>query len=166
MEKIQTKDPKFTIRFATPDDAGLVVEYMRKLGTYQKMRDSITATEEDMRKILSEKKGEAIFGEYDGETVAFAYFYNFSSAFVGQTGIYIDGFYIDEPMRRKGLGKIMMAFLSKLAVERGCGRLEWGCLDWNQPAIDFYRKLGAYSVDIMTIYRFTPETLKEVADQF
>ncbi len=166
MEVIKTKDPKFTLRFARPKDAGLVVEYMQKLGLYQKMSDKITAKEEKIRKILDEKKGEAIFGDYDGETVVFAYFYNNSSAFIGETGIYIDGFYVDESCRFRGLGKITMAYLSKLALSRGCKRLEWGCLDWNEPSIKFYKDLGATSVDIMTIYRFTPDKLKEVADQF
>lgn len=166
MEIIVTKDPRFTLRFATPEDAKLVVEYMRKLGTYQKMLDKTIVTDEGMQKILSEKKGEAIFGDYDGETVAFAYFYNNSSAFIGQTGIFIDGFYVDEEMRFKGLGNIMMSFISKLAIERGCKRLEWGCLDWNEPSIKFYRKLGAISVDIMTIYRLTPDKLEETAEQF
>ena len=166
MEIIKTKDPRFTLRFAAPEDAGLVVEYMRKLGTYQKMRDKITATEEGIRRILSEGKGDAIFGDYDGKTVAFAYFCNNSSAFIGQTGMFIDGFYVDESMRFKGLGKIMMAFMSKVAIERGCQRLEWGCLDWNEPSIKFYRELGATSVDIMTIYRLAPDKLKETADLF
>lgn len=166
MDKIQTKNPKFTLRFATPDDAGLVVTYMRKLGEYQKMLDKITATEEGVHKILSEGKGEAIFGDYDGETVAFLYFYQNSSAFIGQTGFYIDGFYVEESMRFKGLGKIMMSFISKLALERGCQRLEWGCLDWNEPTVKFYKNLGAVGVDIMTIYRFSPDILKETAAQF
>ncbi|GAG76517.1 unnamed protein product, partial [marine sediment metagenome] len=99
MKIIKTKDPRFTLRFAVPEDVGLVVEYMRKLGTYQKMLDKITVTEEDMHKILSEKTGEAIFGDYDGETVVFLYFCNNSSAFIGGTGIYIDGFYVDESTR-------------------------------------------------------------------
>ena len=166
MEATKTKNPHFTIRFAKPEDAELVVAFMRKLGTYQKMRDKITATEEGIRKLLETKKGEVIFGDYDGETVAFCYFYNDSSAFTGQSSIYIDGFYIDETIRFKGLGKIMMAFLSKFALERGCQRLGLGCLDWNEPSIKFYKELGAYCVDIMTIYRFSPEKLKENADQF
>jgi GNAT superfamily N-acetyltransferase len=166
MKFIKTKDPKFKLRFARPEDAGLVVEYMKKLGTYQKMLDKITLKEEKMQKILTEKKGEAIFGDYDGETVVFVYFYNNSSAFIGQTGIYIDGFYVDENMRFKGLGKITMAYMSKLALDRGCERLEWGCLDWNEPSIKFYKKLGATSVDVMTIYRFPPEKLTEIAEQF
>lgn len=166
MGEIKTRDPNFTLRFAKPEDAGLVVEYMKKLGKYQKMLDKITVKEEDVFKILADNRGEAIFGDYDGETVVFVYFYNNSSAFIGQTGIYIDGFYVDETMRFKGLGKITMAYMSKLALDRGCKRLEWGCLDWNEPSIKFYKDLGATSVDIMTIYRLSPDKLAEVAEKF
>ncbi|MEI8216186.1 MAG: GNAT family N-acetyltransferase [Eubacteriales bacterium] len=166
MEIIKTKNPNFTIRFAKPEDASLVLDFMRKLGTYQKMREKITATEEGISKLLSNKQGEAILGDYDGETVAFCFFYNDSSAFIGQSSIFIDGFYVDETMRFKGLGKIMLAFLSKLAIDRGCKRLGLGCLDWNEPSIKFYKELGAYSVDAFTIYRFSPDKLKENADQF
>ena len=112
MELIKTKDPKFTLRFAEPKDAAVVLEYSRKLGTYQKMRDKITATEEDFVRLISEKHGEAILGEYDGKTVAYAYIYNDSSAFSGKTSMYIDMFYVDEEMRGKGLGKILLAFVS------------------------------------------------------
>jgi GNAT superfamily N-acetyltransferase len=163
---INTKDPNFTLRFATPDDSGLVLSFMQELGSYQKMSDKIVATEDGLRGLLAANKGEAIFGSYAGETVAFAYFCQTSSAFIGQSGMYIDGFFVDESMRFKGLGKIMMAFLSKLAVERGCKRLEWACLDWNEPTIAFYKGLGAYSVDGMTIYRFTPDVLQGNADLF
>jgi GNAT superfamily N-acetyltransferase len=166
MSTIATKDPGFSLRFATPDDAGLLLDFMRQLGSYQKMLDKIIATEEGLRQLLSQGKGEAIFGDYDGKPVGFVYFCQTSSAFIGQTGLYIDGFLVDESVRFKGLGKIMMAFMSKLALERGCQRLEWGCLDWNTPTIDFYKKLGAYSVDIMTIYRFAPDQLKANAASF
>ncbi|PJI06807.1 MULTISPECIES: GNAT family N-acetyltransferase [Clostridium] len=166
METIKTKNPKFTIRFAKPKDAALVVEYMKRLGKYQKMLDKITSTEEGIRKLLLENKGEAIFGDYDGKTVAFIYFCNNSSAFIGESGIYIDGFYVDEDMRFKGLGKIMMAFMSHLAIKRGCKRLEWGCLDWNEPSIKFYKNLGADSVDTMTIYRLSADKIEEIARKF
>lgn len=139
---------------------------MRKLGAYQKMLDKIVATEEGLHALLGSKRGEAVLGDYAGETVAFAYFCQTSSAFIGQSGMYIDGFFVDASMRFKGLGKIMMAFLSMLAVERGCKRLEWACLDWNQPTIAFYKGLGAYGVDGMTIYRFTPEVLQANAALF
>lgn len=166
METIKTKNPKFTIRFAEPKDAALVVEYMKRLGKYQKMLDKITSTKEDIHKLLLENKGEAIFGDYDGKTVAFIYFCNNSSAFIGESGIYIDGFYVDEDMRFKGLGKIMMTFMSHLAVKRGCKRLEWGCLDWNEPSIKFYKNLGADSVDTMTIYRLSADKIEEIARKF
>jgi len=149
-----------------PEDAGLVLRFMQKLGAYQKMADKIVATEEGLRTLLASKRGEAVFGDYAGETVAFAYFCQTSSAFIGQSGIYIDGFFVDESMRFKGLGKVMMAYLSSLAVERGCKRLEWACLDWNQPTIAFYKGLGAYSVDGMTIYRFAPDVLQANAALF
>ncbi len=166
MNTIATKEPGFSLRFATPENAGLLLDFMRQLGSYQKMLDKIIATEDGLRQLLSQRKGEAIFGDYNGKTVGFVYFCQTSSAFIGQTGLYIDGFLVDESVRFKGLGKIMMAFMSKLALERGCQRLEWGCLDWNTPTIDFYKKLGAYSVDIMTIYRFAPEQLKVNAALF
>ncbi|MBQ0757468.1 MAG: GNAT family N-acetyltransferase [Amphritea sp.] len=166
MDFIQTKNCEYRLRPGTPDDAGLVVEYMRKLGAYQKMLDKITATEADIHRLLSEKKGEVVFAELEGETVGFIYFYQTSSAFTGQSGLYIDGFFIDQPVQSKGLGKTMIAYLSKLALQRGCQRLEWGCLDWNEPAISFYRNMGAYSVDEMTIYRFTPEQLAMNAADF
>lgn len=163
---IQTKDPRFSLRFATPDDAGLVLSFMKKLGTYQKMADKIIATEEGLRTLLAQTKGEAVFGIYDGVVVGFVYFCQTSSAFIGQSGLYIDGFLVDDTLRSKGLGKTMMAFMSKLALERGCQRLEWGCLDWNAPTIAFYRAMGAYSVDNMTIYRFAPEQLRVNAALF
>lgn len=166
MSDISTKDPRFLLRYAKPEDAALVVEYMKKLGAYQNMLDDITATEAAMHRLLASQGGEALFGLYDGEVVGFAYFYQNSSAFTGQSGLYIDGFLIDSKMRGLGLGKIMLAFLSKLTLERGCKRLEWGCLDWNEPAIRFYRKMGAYSVDEMTIYRFKPEQLEKNAAIF
>ncbi|MEI8168068.1 MAG: GNAT family N-acetyltransferase [Rhodoferax sp.] len=166
MTLIPTQHPQFTLRFATPDDAGLVVNFMQKLGTYQKMADKVIATEAGIRQLLIKQKGEAVFGIYAGEMVGFVYFCQTSSAFIGQSGLYIDGFLIDDALRHKGLGKIMMAFMSKLALERGCQRLEWGCLDWNEPTLQFYKSLGAYGVDTMTIYRFAPEQLKANAALF
>ncbi len=166
MNIIQTKDPKFSLRFSTPDDAGLVLSFMKKLGDYQKMADKIIATPDGIRELLANKKGDAVFGTYEGKTVGFVYFCQTSSAFIGQSGLYIDGFFIDEAMRSRGLGKIMMSFMSKLAIDRGCQRLEWGCLDWNEPTIKFYKSMGAYDVGSMTIYRFAPDQLKSNAALF
>ncbi len=161
-----TPNPKFVIRIATPQDAALIVEFMKKLGVYQKMADKIIATPDKIKQLLETKLGEAVFGIYDGETVGFGYFHQKSSAFTGRSGLYIDGFYVDDSMRGKGLGNIMMQFLSKHALSRSCEMLEWGCLDWNTSAIDFYQKQGSYCVDNMRIYRLAPEELAQNAKLF
>jgi len=166
MSKIQTKNPKFFLQVAKPKDAILVVDFMKKLGSFQKMLDKITATPEKIELLLESKQGEAIFGIYNGKTVGFAYFHKKSSAFTGRSGLYIDALYIDDSMRDKKLGNIMMQFLSKYAIDYGCEMLEWGCLDWNTPAIEFYKKLGSYRVDDMHIYRLSPDDLRENALMF
>lgn len=163
MQKIKTCNPDFLIQHASADDAELVVHYMKKLGVYQKMADKITATVPEIRRLIEEKLGEALFGFHNGEVVGFAYFCQKSSAFTGRSGLYIDGFLIDAHMRDKGLGKIIMGYLCNLALERDCQMLEWGVLDWNTPTIEFYRSLGAYSVDEMTIYRLAADDLKSNA---
>ncbi|PKH03156.1 GNAT family N-acetyltransferase [Psychromonas sp. MB-3u-54] len=166
MPKIHTQDPKFFLQTATPDDAALVVNFMKKLGDFQQMADKIIATPERIERLLAAKQGEAVFGVYDGKMVGFAYFHQKSSAFTGRSGLYIDGFFIDDSMRGKGLGNIMMHFLSKYALERGCEMLEWACLDWNTPAIEFYQKLGSDCIDTMRIYRLSPENLAANAQLF
>lgn len=166
MPSITTANPDFLIRHATPDDAALVVDYMKKLGAYQKMADKITATPPQIKRLLEAKLGEALFGYYKGEIAGFAYFYQKSSAFTGRSGLYIDGFLIDSQVRHQGLGKIVMGYLCTLALARNCQMLEWGVLDWNTPTIEFYRGLGAYSVDEMTIFRFTPDDLMANARMF
>lgn len=166
MPLIDTPNPKFNLRMATPEDAALVVSFMKKLGDYQKMADAITATPERIKHLLTSGLGEAVFGIYEGEIVGFAYFHAKSSAFSGRSGLYIDAFLIDDTMRGKGLGKIIMQFLSSHAIERGGEMLEWGCLDWNSPAIEFYQKLGSYCLDDMRIYRLAPDDLKANAVLF
>lgn len=167
MNIILTQDPQFLLRFATPDDAGLMVSLMEKLGaSRKKMAGKIVATEEAIRRLLADKKGEAVFGIYSGQTVGLVYFYQTSSAFTGQSGLRIDGFLIDESMRFKGPGKVMVAFMARLALDRGCQQLEWGCLDWNKPTARFSKRLGAHSVDTLTLYRLAPEQLKASAAQF
>lgn len=163
MQENTTPDPDFVIRHATSNDAALIVEYMQKLGVYQKMADAITATPPKIKRLLDEGLGEAIFGLYKGEIVGFVYFCSKSSAFTGRSGLYIDGFLVDENVRHKGFGKMLMGYLCKLALARNCELLEWGCLDWNIPTIDFYRKLGAYSIDNMRIFRFAPEEIRSNA---
>lgn len=166
MTGIPTKISQLYLRFGTPSDAALVVHFMKKLGNYQKIADEITATPERIEHLLKSRQGEVVFGVYKGETVGFAYFHEKSSAFTGRSGLFIDGFLIDDSRRGKGLGNVMMQFLSKTAIERGCEMLEWGCLDWNTPAIEVYQKMGAYCIDTMRIYRLSPDDLKEAAKLF
>ena len=166
MTNISTQNPRFWLRRASPDDAGLVLDFMRKLGTYQRMADDITATEPSLRKLLETGQGEAVFGLYDGTPVSFMFYNQTSSAFTGRSGLFIDGFYVDNALRHQGLGKIMMAFMASEAATRGCQMLEWGCLDWNAPTIAFYQGLGAYCLDIMRIYRLPPDRLQVLANAF
>lgn len=157
-------DPNLSWRWATPDDAAQVVAYMHKLGAYQKMSDAIIATPASIRGLLEKGQGEAIFCLYDGAPIGFAYFCEKSSAFTGRSGIFIDGFLIDEQMRHKHAGRFVMSALCQIALGRGCQLLEWGCLDWNAPAITFYQGLGAYCLDDMRIYRLTPDQMHTVAE--
>ena len=152
-----------TIRTAEAADAPLVAGFMQKLGTYQRMADHTTVTAEKMRRLLEEKAGEAIIGELEGKPVAMILYYGNCSGFIGETGVYIDGFYIEEAFRRSGIGRAMMERMAQIALERGCRRMEWGCLDWNEPALNFYRKLGANAMDIMTVYRMTPDKMEALA---
>jgi GNAT superfamily N-acetyltransferase len=163
---IMTQDKKFILRMATPEDDQLIVSFMKKLGKFQKMEDLITVTPKSIKKLLSEKLGNAIFGYYENSLVSFAYFYKKSSAFTGRAGIYIDAFLVDDSMRGKGLGTIIFQFLSKYSVDNDCEFLEWGCLDWNSQAINFYKKQGAYCIDTMRTYRLSPESLLENAELF
>jgi GNAT superfamily N-acetyltransferase len=166
MTNIPTQNLRFVLRRATSDDAGLVLDFMRKLGAYQRMADDITATKASLRKLLEAGQGEAVFGLYDGTPVGLIFYNQTSSAFTGRSGLFIDGFYVDDAVRHQGIGKIMMAFMAKEAMARGCQMLEWGCLDWNAPTIAFYQGLGAYCLDIMRIYRLAPDRLQVLADAF
>ncbi len=157
---------KFEIRYATRDDAALILKFIRELAEYEKMLDEVIATEDLLIEWIFEKKSaEVIFAMEDGVEVGFAlFFYNFST-FVGRAGLYLEDVFVKVEHRGKGYGKALLKELARIAVERGCGRMEWVCLDWNQPSIDFYRSLGAVPMDEWTIYRLTGETLKALAEQ-
>lgn len=166
MDIIHTKRPSCTIRYASAKDAELVVHFMQKLGHFQKMENNIIATPERIARLLKQGIGEAIFVKDKGIDVGFAYYYEKSSAFSGRSGLYLDALFIDNAIRGEGIGNLVMQFLSKLAVSRGCEFLEWGCLDWNTPAIEFYQKQGAYCIDNMRIYRLAPDELTKNAALF
>jgi GNAT superfamily N-acetyltransferase len=152
-------------RSATEKDTELILQFIRALAEYEKMLDLVVADEALLEDQLFRKKNaEVIFAMEDGKEVGFAlYFHNFST-FLGRSGLYLEDLYVFPEYRGKGYGKALLKRLAAIAVERGCGRLEWSCLDWNQPSIDFYRSLGAEPMSDWTVYRVAGETLTALAD--
>jgi GNAT superfamily N-acetyltransferase len=164
IEKETMHADAFQIRQAVPADVKLILQFIQKLGAYEKLSHEVVATEEKLHKTLFEQRmAEVIIGEYQGAPVGFALFFHNYSTFLGQAGIYLEDLFVDPEMRGKGFGKKLLAHLAKLAVERDCGRLEWSCLDWNEPSICFYKKLGAKPLEDWTIFRATGDTLREMA---
>ena len=155
----------FEIVAATEKDCSEILRFINELAAYEKMSDDVVATEELLKEwIFEKKKAEVIFGVENGKKVGFAlYFHNFST-FLGRAGIYLEDLFVMPEFRGKGYGKALLKELARIAVERGCGRLEWSCLDWNKPSIDFYISLGATPMSDWTIYRLTGDTLKMMAE--
>lgn len=163
-EYIQTSNPKFLLRFSEQEDCKLILHFIKELARYENLLDQVVATEEILKEWLFERKvGEVLIGEYEGKPIGFMlFFYNFST-FLGKAGLYLEDLYVEPEMRGKGLGKIMLSQLAKLAVQRRCGRVEWACLDWNEPSVQFYKSLGAVPMDEWTVYRLTGENLDQLA---
>ena len=153
-----------TIRTATESDCALILGFVRALAAYENMSDQVVATEELLREWIFEKrKAEVLFAcEGDGE-VGFALFFHNFSTFLGRAGIYLEDLFVLPEYRGRGYGKALLKKLAQIAVERGCGRLEWSCLDWNRPSIDFYLSLDAAPLDDWTAYRLTGDSLKKLA---
>lgn len=164
---IDTKLDKFKIRYTTEEDIPLILDFIKGLAEYEKMLDLVEATEEILKESLFEEKhAEVVIGEYDKKPAAFAlYFHNFST-FVGRPGLYLEDIFVRPEYRGKGIGSIMLSFLAKLAVDRRCGRFEWWCLDWNEPSIEFYKKLGATPMDEWTTFRVDDKALIDLAEKF
>jgi GNAT superfamily N-acetyltransferase len=147
-------------RFATEQDTALIIEFISGLAEYENMTDDMIADEELLREwIFERKKAEVIFALEDGVEVGFALFFHNFSTFLGRAGIYLEDLFVKPEYRGRGHGKALICELAKITVERGCGRLEWSCLDWNKPSIDFYLSLGAVPMEEWTTYRLTGETL-------
>ncbi len=157
--------PEFTFRYATREDIGLVLQYIKELAEYEKMSDEVIADEKTLEHWIFDKQlAEVFFVLEDGKEVGFAlYFHNFST-FVGRAGIYLEDIYVKPEYRGKGYGKAMLKKLASIAVERGCRRLEWMCLDWNKPSIEFYKSLGAIPMSEWTLYRLTGDALTSLAE--
>ena len=155
-----------TFRFAEEKDCPLILDFIRALADYEKMSDQVVATEALLREwIFEKKKAEVLFVCEGEQAVGFALFFHNFSTFLGRAGIYLEDLFVLPAYRGKGYGKALLRKLALIAVERGCGRLEWACLDWNKPSIDFYMSLGAAPMKEWTTYRLTGDTLNEAAKQ-
>ena len=152
-------------RYATENDCSKILFFIRELASYEKMSDEVIATEELLKEWLFEKKtAEVIFACVGEREIGFALFFHNFSTFLGRAGIYLEDLFVLPEYRGKGYGKAILKELAKTAVGRKCGRLEWSCLDWNQPSIDFYLSLGAKPMNEWTVYRLTGETLKKLSE--
>lgn len=153
-----------TFRFAQEADADKILYFIKALAAYERMEDDVVATPALLREwIFEKKKAEVIFPVVDGQEIGFALFFHNFSTFLGRAGLYLEDLFILEAYRGRGYGSATLSELARIAVERGCGRLEWYCLDWNQPSIDFYLSLGAQPLGEWTTYRLTGETLRSLA---
>ena len=153
------------IRTASVEECGRILQMIRALARYEKMEDQVVATEDLLREwIFEKKKAEVLFATEDGREVGFALFFHHFSTFLGRAGIYLEDLYVMPEYRGKGHGKALLKRLAQITLERGCGRLDWQCLDWNERSIAFYRSLGAEALDDWTGYRLSGKTLEEMAE--
>lgn len=154
-----------TFRYATEKDVSLILSFIKELAAYEKLLDEVVATEELLQEwIFEKKKAEVIFAIHNGQEIGFALFFHNFSTFLGRSGIYLEDLYVKPEYRRQGFGKALITKLARIAVERGCGRMEWWCLDWNKSSIDFYLSLGAQPMDEWTVYRVSGDTLQTLAN--
>jgi len=157
---------ELTFRYATEEDCATILRLIKELAEYEKLLDEVVATEEILKEWIFEKKrAEVLFPCVDGKPVGYALFFHNFSTFLGRAGIYLEDLCIIPEYRGRGYGKATFKKLSQITVDRGCGRLEWCCLDWNQPSIAFYLSLGAEPLSKWTTYRLTGETLKTMAEK-
>ena len=156
---------KLEFRYAERKDVSLILYFIKQLAEYEKMPDEVVATEELLEEwIFDKNKAEVIFVMDNDVEAGFALFFHNFSTFLGRAGIYLEDLFVLQEYRGKGYGKALLKKLAQIAVERGCGRLEWCCLDWNKPSIDFYRSLGAVPMEEWTTYRIAGETLYRLAE--
>lgn len=154
-------------RFAERGDVALILTFIKELADYEHMLDQVVADEQTLEEWLFDRRSaEVLFAlSGDGEEVGFALFFHNFSTFLGRAGVYLEDLYVRPEHRGKGYGRGLIVELANIARERGCGRLEWWCLDWNEPSIAFYRSLGAEPMDDWTVYRIAGEALEGLAEQ-
>ena len=156
------------IKCATEADIPLILYFIKELAEYEKLRHEVVATEEQLRETLFGAKpyAEVIIGYLDEKPVSFALFFHNYSTFLAKPGLYLEDLYVLPEVRGHGIGQIMLAYLAKLAKERGCGRFEWWVLNWNEPAIKFYGLLGAKPMDEWTVHRVSGQALDDLAARY
>lgn len=151
-------------RYADRKDTPLILNFIKELAAYEKMDDEVVADEKTLEEwIFDRQRAEVIFALVDGKEIGFALFFHNFSTFLGRAGIYLEDLFVLSAYRGKGYGKALLKKLAAIAVERRCGRLEWACLDWNTPSIDFYLSLGARPMSDWTVYRVDGSTLHDLA---
>lgn len=162
---LATPQPDLALRFATEDDVDLVLGFIRALADYEKLAHEVVADADTLRRSLfgERKVAEVIIAEFRGEPAGFALFFHNFSTFLGRPGLYLEDLFVKPELRGHGIGRELLACLARIALDRRCGRLEWWVLDWNEPAIRFYEKLGAEAMDEWTVYRVAGEALRELA---
>jgi len=160
--------PNLALRFALKKDVPLILDFINKLAVYEKLSHKVSATPDILeRSLFGEKRvAEVIIADYEGDPVGFSLFFHNFSTFLGKPGIYIEDIFVNPESRGKGIGKEILKFIAKLAVERGCGRVEWSVLDWNESAIQFYKNLGAKSMDGWTTFRLTGNALVDLSIEY
>src|SRR6202166_2159722 len=160
------KKENFTIRAATGADIPVILELIRALATYERAPNEVTATEQGLTEVLfGQKPAAEVLLAFENETaVGFAVFFHNFSTWLGRPGVYLEDLFVGPEHRGKGYGRALLIHLAKIARERGCGRMEWAVLDWNEPAIEFYRKLGAKPMDEWTVFRLTRDGIARLAD--
>ncbi len=155
----------YSFRKAAREDVPLILKFIRALAVYEKMEDRVVGDEKLLEsELFDRQKAEVIFALEGEKEVGFALFFHNFSTFLGRSGLYLEDLFVLPEYRGKGYGKAILKKLASIAVERGCGRLEWSCLDWNKPSIDFYLLLGAVPMSDRTVYRLTGNTLKVLAE--
>lgn len=155
---------KLNFRYAERKDTPLILKFIKELACYEKMLNEVVADEATLEEwIFDKQKAEVIFAMENSKEIGFALFFHNFSTFLGRAGIYLEDLYVQPGYRGKGYGKAILKKLATIAVERGCGRLEWWCLDWNKPSIDFYMSIGAEPMSDWTVYRIAGDTLLELA---
>lgn len=160
-----TSVPGLTFRPATEKDVPLVLEFIRELAEYERLAHAVVATEETLRASLFDEpaRAEVVLADYEGIPAGFALFFHNFSTFVGRAGLYLEDLFVRPRFRGLGIGKELLRYLAHLAVERKCGRFEWAVLDWNEPAIGFYKSLGARPMDDWSVFRLDGDALAALA---